>query len=105
MYRIKITEPASHDITAIVNYISNVLKIPPAGASHLAEIEKGIKKLSEMPMKYHKAADDYLAKKDIRCFTVKNYYIFYRVHTPEKMVVIIRVLYASRNWANILTEE
>ncbi|HAK46330.1 MAG TPA: type II toxin-antitoxin system RelE/ParE family toxin [Spirochaeta sp.] len=105
MYQIIITEPASNDITSIVNYISNILKNPSAAESHLTGIEKGIKELQEMPMKYQKAADDYLSKKNIRCFTVKNYYIFYRVDEKEKSVVIIRVLYASRNWAFILTND
>ena len=104
MYRVRITDPAAEDISSIINYINSILNNPAAAADHLAEIEKAINSLKEMPGRYPKAEDKYLDSRKIRYRTVKNYCIFYTISDREKMVTVIRVLYARSSWKDLLED-
>lgn len=89
MYRIEIPDPASRDIESIINYNKNILQNPQAAEEHLAAIEDGIRGLKTLPFKYQGSVDEYLTGKNIHCFTVKNYYVFYRIDEQQNTVSVI----------------
>jgi len=52
---------------------------------------------------YPAVPDEYLASKGFRFVMVKNYMLFYIV--IENEVIILRFLYGSRDWMNLLGNE
>ena len=104
MYKIKITKPASKDIRLIVEYLKNTLQNPSAAENLINEIEKGILALKDMSSKYTGVGDAYLSKNGVRCFSVKEYLVFYKIYENDKTVMIIRILFARRDWENLLKE-
>ena len=101
-YSLNITDIAEEDILSSVQYINDVFKNPVAANNLLDEIERHEKILEETPTIYPFVSDEYLAKKGLRCTTVKNFLLFYTVDENEKTVTIIRFLHGRRNWKDIL---
>ena len=101
-YLVIITEPAELDIIGIDKYISQDLHSPQAADNLLDEFDKHILSLEEMPKRHALVDDERLARLGIRKIPVNNYLVFYRVDENETKVLIVRVLYGMRDWANIL---
>jgi plasmid stabilization system protein ParE len=101
-YTLNITDAAEEDILATIRYITNVLKNYIAANNLLDEIEKYEKILETTPNIYPFVNDEYLAAKEIKYVKIKNYLMFYTIDENNKIVNIIRFLYARRDWNNIL---
>ena len=102
MYSIIITEPAEQDLNSAVDYFITVLKAPKAAQTLLDEIEDKINFLSINPLIYEIENDDYLQERNIRSVLVRSHILFYITNQKSEEVVILRILYARRNWLNIL---
>jgi len=102
MYSIIITDKAEADLNSSIDYYLTVLKAPKAAQTLIDEIEEKITFLSYDPFVYEIEYDDYLLEKQIRSVLVKNHFVFYIVNKDEKIVKILRIIYARRNWQNIL---
>jgi toxin ParE1/3/4 len=102
IYRLINTKPAKNDIIEIGTYIANELHSTQAALDLLDEIDKKILSLNQMPKRYALVSDKRLAKLGIRKMPVDNYLVFYRVDEHKKTVTIVRVLYGSRDWVNLL---
>ena len=102
MYSITITEPAEQDLNSAVDYFITVLKAPKAAQTLLDEIEEKLNFLSTNPLVYEIENDDYLQERNIRSVLVRSHLVFYIVNQNLEEVVILRILYARRNWVNIL---
>ena len=102
MYSITITEPAEQDLNSAVDYFITVLKAPKAAQTLLDEIEEKLNFLSTNPLVYEIENDDYLQERNIRSVLVKSHLVFYIVNQNLEEVIILRILYARRNWVNIL---
>jgi plasmid stabilization system protein ParE len=102
MYSIIITEPAEQDLNSAVDYFITVLKAPKAAQTLLDEIEDKINFLSKNPLIYEIENDDYLQERNIRSVLVRSHLLFYITNQKSEEVVILRILYARRNWLNIL---
>jgi plasmid stabilization system protein ParE len=102
MYSITITEPAEQDLNSAVDYFINVLKAPKAAQTLLDEVEEKIDFLSVNPFVYEIEYDDYLQERNIRSVLVRSHLVFYVVNQKSEEVIILRILYARRNWLNIL---
>jgi plasmid stabilization system protein ParE len=46
--------------------------------------------------------NEFLADKTVRKLSVDNYVIYYKAHYEEKVISIIRIVYAKRNLDEIL---
>jgi plasmid stabilization system protein ParE len=103
-YSINITDLAEEDILSTVRYIDNALKNPVAANNLLDEIERHEKILEDTPYIYPYVQDEYLSGKGIKYVIVKKYLIFYTIDEDSKTVNVIRFLYGSRDWINILKE-
>lgn len=102
MYSVKITEPAERDFNATVDYYRIVLKAPKAAHTLLDEIEEKLDFLSINPLIYDIENDEYLHERHIRSVLVKKHLIFYIVDQDNQQVLVLRILYARRNWLGIL---
>jgi toxin ParE1/3/4 len=104
MYNLQFTKPAEQDLVDSLHYISDVLKTPIAAKNLLSDIEQQLKVLETLPISCPLDHDEYLARKGIRLLMVNNYLIFYVFKESEEIVSIIRLLYARRDWINILKD-
>jgi plasmid stabilization system protein ParE len=102
MYSVAITNIAEEDIMDTVSYIANVLKAPTAANNLLDEIERHEEILQNNPNICPYVPDDYLAQRGLKFTRIKNYLLFYIMEEDERIVTVIRFLYARRDWKNIL---
>jgi toxin ParE1/3/4 len=105
MYFLDVTATADEEITSVIEYIVNVLKVPMAADNLVDAIEKQTKTLQEMPYIYPFVPDDFLASKGLKFVKVKNYRLFYIIDEEEKTVNVIRFLYGRMDWKNRLKEQ
>lgn len=99
-YNIFITEPAQNDLYKIGMYILKELLDPETAKRTVSKIADSIKE--KVPNRNTLVKDERLANKGIRKTIMNNYIIFYIVDDNSKIVTIIRILYARRDWINLL---
>ena len=103
-YSLNITDLAEEDILATVKYISGALKNPIAANNLLDEIEEYEKILEDTPNIFPFVNDEYLSEKGLKYIRIKNFLMFYIIDEDNRIVNVIRFLYARRNWKDILTK-
>jgi len=101
-YRVDVSDPAEEDLRDILRYISSQLSAPITAMKMVDTIEAALTKLENMPGSYPLVRDDRLASMGYRRLEVKNYTAFFTINEIDKMVDIERILYARRDWANLL---
>ena len=101
-YRVDVSNPAEEDIRDIIRYISSQLSAPITAMKMLDTIEEALAKLAVMPDSYPLVRDDRLASMGYRRLEVKNYTAFFTINEKDKTVDVERILYARRDWANLL---
>ncbi|MCL2757020.1 MAG: type II toxin-antitoxin system RelE/ParE family toxin [Coriobacteriia bacterium] len=101
-YRIDISSIAERDMRDIVRHISIQLYAPMAALNLLEYFDKGINALADMPQRCPLVTDDRLSVMGYRKLVIKNYIVFFTIDEENKVVDIERVLYARRDWLNIL---
>jgi len=103
MYKLEYLPIAKQDMVEIVRYISKKLCNPSAAEKLANEMIDAAEGLVAFP--YSKAV--YVTpkplKREYRRLVVKNYVMFYWVNEIEKSIVVVRVLYARRDFDNLLT--
>ena len=102
MYKIELTLAAHEDLEDIVYYISKNLKEPTIARKIYTKIINEIKKLKTMPHRHAYVSDIYLHSLGIRPFYIDHYITPYIIIEEKKTVLILRVLYARRDWKNLL---
>lgn len=105
MFEVVYTKPAEEDLFSIIEYISQVLKSPKVANNFLNEIEKKTELLAENPFIFSLVKDEFLSQHKIRYTLVKNYFVFYTIEEKAKTVSIIRIMYARRDWINLLKRD
>jgi len=101
-YNVYLTDIAEDDLRDIVRYISIQLQVPITGLRMLKTIRKAIEKLETNALAYPLVRDDRLARIGYRMLMIENYLAFYIVDEYNKTVCVDRILYARREWQNIL---
>lgn len=102
IYRVDISETAEEDLRDIVRYISSELNVPITALNMMDLIEKAIAGLSDNPQRCPVITDDKLSVMGYRKLIVKNYIVFFTIDEKFKVVDVERILYARRDWLNIL---
>ncbi|MDI3535137.1 MAG: toxin ParE1/3/4 [Thermosediminibacterales bacterium] len=101
-YMLRFPPKAAEDLEDIYRYISEKL-FAENSAIHLMErIEKSIMRLKDYPFSGSMVADEFLKKKGYQKLVVDNYIVFYLVNEPEKLVVVMRILYGGQKYQEIL---
>ena len=101
-YRVYVSEPAEEDLRDIVRYISSQLSAPMTALKMMETIDVALSKLADMPQAYPLVRDDRLASMGYRRINVKNYAAFFTINETAKVVDVERILYARRDWAQII---
>lgn len=101
-YEIEITALAQADLKGIAAYISQELQEPETARKLIGRLRKAVFSLEELPKRHAIVSDEYLAAKGVRCILQDQYLIFYVVDEPRQLVQILRVLYARRDWKQLL---
>ena len=101
-YSVLISAPAENDLRDIVRYISAQLLAPMTVAKMMDAIEAAIAGLVDMPQKFPLVTDERLATMGYRKFIVKSYIVFYTIDEKSKVVDVIRIVYARRDWLQLL---
>lgn len=99
-YNIEYSKESRQDLIDITKYIKYNLQEPNIAKKLINKIRKEIDNLIENPQIYAIIDDEFIKKIEIRKIIVDNYIIFYRIN--YKTIQIVRVLYARRNWINLL---
>lgn len=101
-YKIQFSKDARKDLIDAYSYIKYNLQEPTIAKKLINKIRKEIYKLQDNPTIYAIIKDEIIKKREIRKITVNNYIVFYRVKEDGNIVEIVRIMYARRNWINIL---
>ena len=104
-YNLCIAEKAENDLNSASDYISFKLMNPDA-AFHLRKAtDEAILSIPKYPKKHPIVQDPFLAYFNVRFVVVKNYLLFFTIDESEKIVHIIRFLYAKSDWKRILQDD
>ena len=101
-YKLVMMPSASVDLDNIFNYISGTLVSPKAAHNLMRKIEKALLSLEDFPQLGPKCSDKILATKGYRKLLVKNYLAFYKIDEEQKRVLVMRVIYARRNYEQLV---
>jgi len=101
-YKIEIAARAKRDMREVHTYISGTLKEPNVADELLDKIETKILTLKSMPLRHALERDEQLKLRNLRKLIVDNYLVFYTVNEKTETVFVVRVLYARRDWMNLL---
>lgn len=101
-YKVDISEPAEEDLRDIIRYISSQLNAPITAMNMMEIIEDALSKISDMPEHCPIVRDERLAAMGYRRLEIKNYTAFFTINEKDKVVDVERILYARRDWANLL---
>lgn len=101
-YVIHITLSAERDLNHAADHIEFTLKNPQAADHLLDEADRQINALSQFPKQHPLVPDDVLSSWGIRFTQVGNYLAFYIVSDEERIVRVVRFLYAKSDWNSIL---
>jgi toxin ParE1/3/4 len=104
-YHVNVTETAFEDLAAIARYVKEELKEPAIAEKLTAKLKKAVFSLETSPRRYALLRDAALAARGYRGVFVDNYAVFYIVAENGKTVDVSRVLYARRNWIDLLQSE
>ena len=101
-YNIQYSKDAKQDIIDIKKYIKYKLQEPNIAEKLINKIRTQIDKVADNPTIYSIIDDDFIKKLEIRKIIVDNYIVFYRTKVSTKTIEIVRIMYARRNWVNLL---
>jgi len=101
-YKVNLTEPAENDLRDIARYISSQLNEPTTALNMVRTIHEAISKLETSALAHPLVKDERLAHTGYRPLVIKNYIAFYVADEKKKIVDVDRILYARRDWQNIL---
>ena len=101
-YKIQFSKDARKDLIDIYSYIKYNLYEATIAKKLINRIKVEIYKLQDNPLIYAIIKDEIIKNKKIRKIKVNNYIVFYKVNESNKIIYIVRIMYARRNWINII---
>ena len=103
-YVFELTETAESDIDYTYNYIAETLGNPNAASELADELEIQIDKICKRPETGRLVENEFLRRKDVWRFIVKNYIAYYIIDDENEKIVILRFVYSGRNQDQIVKE-
>ena len=101
-FNVVIEDAAEKDLIAILTYISETLHEPAAAKRIYLSIREALSGLDHRPFRFQLVGDEKYAASGLRKLPVENYIVFYVADEAAKTVHILRILYARREWQNLL---
>ena len=102
-YNVRIMEKAEEDLSEIVYYVSDTLCNQKAADSILADFLQQKDNIADNPYMYPLSNNVVLQKEGYHRFLFyKNFIALYLIDDSEKVVSIMRIFYAKRNYAALI---
>lgn len=101
-YHIKFTKVAEDDLDEIYRHILEESSAEEIARGLLEKIETSIMKLRLFPFSCNFVSDEFLKNKGYRKLIVGNYIAFYLIDDVNNNVVIMRIIYGSRKYQDII---
>lgn len=102
MYELEFLPIAQQDMSDIAKYINKVLCNPIAAMNTIRRMVAAAEDLQVQPY----SCPVYYPPRELpfeyRKLVVGNYIMFYRVDEQKKLITIVRVIYAKRNYSSML---
>ena len=102
VYKVKLTDIAHGDLEDIVSYIAKDLQEAVTARKIYAKIVGELKKLKSIPERHALVIDTHLRSLGARPFYIDNYVAPYTIVEEKNIVLVLRALYARRDWRNLL---
>ena len=96
-WKVTIAELARDDLINIKKYIKFGLQSPNAADKLIKKIKDGIKDLSFMPERNPLCDNEIWRKRGLRKLIIDKYIVFYLSVRATKEVIVITVMYGSRD--------
>jgi addiction module RelE/StbE family toxin len=101
-YKVKMTPLAESDLGEIYQYIASNLYNEVSAKDIILSIKQKIKRLEDFPLSCALVRDEVWAQRGYRMLVVGKYLVFYKVDEANKLVIIVRILFGSRDYAELL---
>ena len=95
-YKIQFSKDARKDLIDNYSYIKYNLQEITIAKKFIVKIREEINKLKNNPTIYAVIKDEIIKKRKIRKIKVNNYIVFYKVEEKNKIVEIVRIMYARK---------
>ena len=102
VYKLIVSKDAHNDANDIAAYITYELSNAQAASRFLDNVEASYRQITDNPFMYALCADTRLREKGYRKVVIKNYLVIYRVDEAKKTAYVIRIVYATRDYAKLL---
>ena len=102
MYELEFLPIAKQDMVEIARYISKELCNPSVAEKLANEMIEAAEGLTTFPYINAVHITSKPLKREYRRLTIKNYSMFYWVNEVKRKIVIARVMYARRDFDNLL---
>jgi len=102
MYNLEYLPLARQDIVEIARYISHDLANPTAAENLVEKIVTAINGLIKFPYRNRVYQPIRPLGREYRKLIVENYIVFYSVDEEYKLITIARVIYARRDYGQLL---
>ena len=102
-YSVRIMEKAEEDLSEIVDYISDTLKNQKAADNLLVDFLQEKDNIAENPYMYTLSDNPILQNEGYHRFLFyKNFIALYLIDDIEKIVSIMRIFYAKRDYGKLI---
>ena len=102
--QIRFTEIAKLELEETLDYIQKELLNPKAAKRLLAKVFNTIERISLLPESYPCIENDFVLRKDIRKAVVGKYLLYYHYDSVEKIITILRFVYAKSSHDSLLKQ-
>ena len=103
-FQYRLTEKAAADLDEIVSYIAVKLSNRQAASDFVDKLQKSIDAICALPQSGTPVDNDFLADIHLRKKLIGNYTMYYLAKPTEKIIYIVRIVYAKRNMDEILRQ-
>jgi len=100
LFKVRLSEEAKQDLKEIVLYLNDFSAL--IASKYYKMIKQKLKELRELPTWYSFARPERLKEQGVRWTFVRNYIIFFTVDEAKKEVRVRRILYAKRNFDDLV---
>lgn len=102
MYDLAFLPIAQQDMSDIARYINKVLCNPIAAMNTIRHMVTAAEDLQVQPYSCPVYYPPRTLPFEYRKLTVGNYIMFYRIDEPKKLITIVRVIYAKRDYGSLM---
>lgn len=103
-YKVVVTTDAITDLVELRNYIADVLLSPDIALKYVRMIRKEITSLQTLPARAALVKTEPWHSRGLRYLIVKNFYVYYRIDEPARIVYVLNVIYNRRDQLHALSE-